>query len=105
MPNTLRTNPDETATTPRWILDAGHGWVAVSIHAYPDALDCGTGFGYLDARAGVAYLEEDCEAAEFIARHPELDPGAWTVIDYSTSPSGDAPCRALPSLPSRMVTA
>ena len=28
--------------TPRWIIDPGHGWLAVSLAEYPDAARCGT---------------------------------------------------------------
>jgi hypothetical protein len=99
-PRTLREHDDPIA--PRWILDAGHGWLEVSLHAFPDALDYGTGYGYHDPRAGVAYLEEDCEAGAFIAGHGLDDKaGRWTVLDYSMTGTGDAPCRHLPRIPAR----
>lgn len=58
------------STAPYWIIDPGHGWLAVPLDTYPDALDHGTGFGYL--APGYAYLEEDCEAPAFLAAHPEI---------------------------------
>lgn len=55
----------------RYLKDAGHGWLEVSLRQFPDAVECGTGFGYLDATGGTIYLEEDCEAAAFLKAHPE----------------------------------
>ena len=40
----------------KWIIDPGHGWLAVPLDKYPDALDYGTGYGYVSP--GWAYLEE-----------------------------------------------
>lgn len=50
-----------------FITDPGHGWLAVSLAEYPDAINYGTGFGYIDGH--VIYLEEDCEAPAFMAAH------------------------------------
>ena len=55
---------------PRWIEDPGHAWLSVPLDQYPDALDCGTGFGFMVE--GFAMLEEDVEAAVFLDRHPEI---------------------------------
>ena len=63
--------------TPRWIIDDGHGWLAVSLADYPEAVRCGTGFGY--QHAGVIYPEEDCEADAFLTLHPEIEGHALPV--------------------------
>lgn len=55
----------------RWIIDPGHGWLEVPLDEYPDAVECGTGFGYLDPIKGRIYLEEDTEAGLFVLRHGE----------------------------------
>ena len=74
----------DVSTTPYWIIDPGHGWLAVPLDTYPDALDHGTGYGYASPKW--AYLEEDCEAGSFLRAHPEIDsrsipvdilPGEW----------------------------
>lgn len=81
-----------------FISDPGHGWLAVPLADYPDALDYGTGFGFHDRQAGVAYLEEDCEAPAFMRAHGvgrddvtvEYAPGEWWG-------------RSLPRVPDRMA--
>ncbi len=80
-------------TTPTWISDPGHAWLAVPYDTTAQAAS--TGYGYLDAAAGIAYLEEDCEAGTWLALHPEVD---LTRIPVITSDL-DAPCRQLPRLP------
>lgn len=57
-----------------WIEDPGHGWLRVPLADYPDAIESGSGYGYVDSEA--AYLEEDMEAADFLNRHPEIDAAA-----------------------------
>lgn len=52
--------------------DAGHGWLAVPLSVFPDALSFSTGFGFFDRSKRVAYLEEDCEAGAFVEAHPEV---------------------------------
>lgn len=93
-PRTMRQHDDPTA--PVWMLDAGHGWLAVSLHTYPDALDHASTYSY--RRGDVVALEEDADAPRWLAAHPDLDveehAGAWTVLDWSMTPSGDAPCRS-----------
>lgn len=67
-----------------WITDAGHGWLAVDLSKYPDAVKSGTGFGF--QKKGTIYLEEDCEATHFLFQHPEIDPKELRVVndgDYS----------------------
>ena len=53
-----------------FVSDPGHGWLQVPLADYPDALNYGTGYGYVDAEH--AYLEEDCEAPAFLRAHPDL---------------------------------
>lgn len=52
--------------TIRWIVDPGHSWLEVPLAEYPEAKDYGSGYGYYDARLGKVYLEEDCEAPQFL---------------------------------------
>ena len=75
------------------IADPGHAWLEVPLSMYPDALDYGTGFGYLSD--GVAYLEEDCEAPAFLKAHPEID---RSTLIYSPM-DDDWPGRRLPRIP------
>lgn len=82
----------------RYITDAGHGWLEVSLSEYPDAADFGTGFGYLDAAKGLIYLEEDCEAGAFMRAHPEAREGI-TLVQVD----GDSAVRQLPRNESRMT--
>ena len=77
-----------------FISDAGHGWLAVPMGSYPDALDYGTGWGYVDRAAGVAYLEEDCEAPAFMRAHGlSRDDVRVEYVD------GDWTGRSLPRIP------
>lgn len=84
----------------RFIADAGHGWLEVSLEEYPDAADYGTGFGYLDAAKGLIYLEEDCEATAFLRAH--IDVKEWIEL---VQVEGDSAVRKLPRNERRMVTA
>ncbi len=72
-----------------WIADSGHAWLAVNVTEYPDAAQCGTGYGY--RRGSWIYLEGDCEAALFFARNPELTVNDVTRVDRY---EGDAPVRS-----------
>lgn len=56
----------------RYITDAGHGWLEVSLKEYPDATKYGTGYGFIDVEGGFIFLEEDCEMPAFLEAHPEL---------------------------------
>lgn len=81
-----------------FIMDPGHGWLAVPLAEYPDALDYGTGFGYYDTHQAVAYLEEDCEAPAFMRAH------GLTRDDLAVRyESGDWAGRRLPRVPDRMA--
>lgn len=90
-PVTLRVNPDPDPTLPRWITDAGHGWLEVSRHAYPDAIEHASTYSY--RTDDVVALEEDCDAPRFLDAHPELRPLMLTHVDWSNVGRGDAPVR------------
>ena len=82
----------------RYIADAGHGWLEVSVADFPDATKYGTGFGYKDVPHGLIYLEEDCEMGAFLRDHPE----AKDLIRY-TPVDGDSAVRRLPRNDAVMV--
>lgn len=73
------------------IHDAGHGWLEVPLDKYPNAVKCGTGYGYLDTVNNVIYLEEDVEAHLFVGEYPE----AITDIQHEMV-NGDSDVRLLP---------
>lgn len=50
----------------KFITDDGHGWLAVDLNEYPSARNFGTGYGYINDRTNIIYLEEDCEAYAFL---------------------------------------
>jgi hypothetical protein len=81
----------------KWIIDPDHAWLEVNMDAYPDAVDYGTGFGFVDYQARLIYLEEDCEALGFLRAHPEIDPSNLPEQGYE----GYAPCRILRNNPSK----
>ena len=77
--------------TPRWHDDAGHGWLEVPLDTC-DGLSISQ-YSYMDRANGVAYLEEDCDAAVWIRHHGMLsDYRSWP----STHHDGDAFIRSLP---------
>jgi hypothetical protein len=47
-----------------FISDASHGWMTVDLTEFPEAVNYGSGFGYIDG--DIIYLEEDVEAENFI---------------------------------------
>jgi hypothetical protein len=47
-----------------FISDNAHGWLEVSLTEYPEAVNYGSGFGYINGDK--IYLEEDEEAENFI---------------------------------------
>lgn len=47
-----------------FITDNSHGWMEVSLTEYPEAVNYGSGFGYINGDK--IYLEEDVEAENFI---------------------------------------
>ncbi len=91
-PVTLYQAPDEAPTDPRWITDAGHGWLVVSLDAHPDALDCASPYSYVTADQ--IALEEDRDAGRWLDRHPEYASLRLTHVDWSNVGRGDAPVRA-----------
>lgn len=46
----------------RWISDHGHGWLEVPLAAVEPHSDVISTYSYVDHKAGLAYLEEDCDA-------------------------------------------
>jgi hypothetical protein len=84
--------PNERTHNVFWILDGGHGWLAVSLDTYPDALEHATGYGY--ARPGWIYLEEDGEAGKFLRTRPSLLEASRNGLLARRIYSGDWPGRA-----------
>ena len=79
---------------PEWVADSGHAWLIVPLASCEGVRV--SPYSYRDERAGLAYLEEDCDAFAWLARHPEFDPRA---IPLGRDYDGDAPCRSLPRFP------
>ena len=46
------------------IYDAGHSWLEVDINQFPNAVQFGTGYGYINGNT--IYLEEDVEMPQFL---------------------------------------
>lgn len=46
------------------ISDASHSWLEVDLNQFPDAVQFGTGFGYINGKT--IYLEEDVEMPQFL---------------------------------------
>ena len=94
-PHPMNTQPTPTQATHNiyWISDPGHAWLAVSLEAYPDAIDYGTGFGYMDVTH--IYLEEDLEAVAFLTAHPELAGSNKRGMLAERSYDFDAPVRRM----------
>ena len=86
-------------TTLNFIVDSGHGWLAVPLDEFPDAEQYGTGFGYIDRRARIIYLEEDVEAGAFMDAHEGI---VWPKFVYI---DGNAPLRCFPRNEDRLVRA
>lgn len=84
----------------KYIMDGGHGWLAVPLAEFPDAEQFGTGYGFIDRQAGVVYLEEDCEATAFLRAHPH--DRKQIKGEYV---EGDAPLRSLPRNERRLESA
>jgi hypothetical protein len=95
MQSRWNTQPEPTPDTHNvyWISDDGHGWLAVSLHAYPGAIEYGTGFGYMDN--AYIFLEEDLEAVAFLTDHPELAGANKRGELAEKRYDGDAPVRRL----------
>lgn len=47
-----------------FISDPGHAWLEVNLTEFPEAVNYGTGFGYLNGNC--IYLEQDVEAESFL---------------------------------------
>lgn len=76
-----------------WIGDDGHGWLAVSLDLYPEAIDYGSGYGYMDS--DYVYLEEDLEAVAFMRDHPQLKDANGRGMLAEKQYLGNAPIRRL----------
>jgi hypothetical protein len=76
-----------------WIGDGGHGWLAVSLEAYPAAIEYGTGFGYMNDN--YIFLEEDMEATAFLMDHPQVMGANGRGMLAEKIYEGDAPVRRL----------
>ena len=48
----------------KFISDPSHAWLQVDLNEFPEAVNYGSGFGYIDG--DTIYLEEDVEAENFI---------------------------------------
>ena len=46
------------------ISDAGHSWLEVNLNQFPNAVQFGTGYGYING--DTIYLEEDVEMPQFL---------------------------------------
>lgn len=57
-----------------WYEDAGHGWLAVPLHRFPDAERCATSFSFRIASGELRWvlLEEDVDAGAFLRVHTEV---------------------------------
>lgn len=84
----------------RFIVSPSHGWLEVPLSAYPDAEECGTGYGYIDPMSRTVYLEEDLEAPAFFNVHPEVVATVDVVLIEN-----DSAIRMLPSVKDARVTA
>jgi hypothetical protein len=87
----MRTNTQEL--TYKWIADAGHAWLEVSMDEI-NALNISDKISsYSYVKGETAYLEEDCDASIFLdalrARLPNDEPVKFICHHIN----GDAPCR------------
>ena len=90
---TLRTTGGETLENLRYIHDAGHGWLEVPTQAVIASGIVPSQFSYVDADAGYAYLEEDCDLSKWLAAlAPEDTPRPFLDVYVD----GDAWIRRLP---------
>ena len=83
-----------------WISDPGHSWLAVSLdhdEGFPEAAEFASQYSYYDIKgdnfAGIIFLEEDCDASEFIVKYG-IDTEASQIHEF---PDQDHFVRQLPS--------
>ena len=74
----------------RYIHDAGHGWLEVRTQAVIASGIVPSKYSYVDADAGYAYLEEDCDLGKWLAVIGDEPPMTNVYI------AGDAWVRDLP---------
>ena len=85
-----------TAETPTlwpalWHLDPGHGYLCVPLASCVGVRV--SEYSFRDDRAGLAYLEEDCDAWAWAEAHPAHD---LREIPATLYHDDLAPCRSLP---------
>ena len=74
-----------------WYSDSGHAWLAVDFIEFDYALEFASQYSYIDNKEGVVYLEEDCDAPNFIHRYSiNLDSIQFYTVD------GESEIRNLP---------
>lgn len=76
-----------------YLQDPGHGWLIVPASLVRDLGVQPSAYSYHDRAAGLAYLEEDCDAGAFMRALRAT--GVQPVIQEVHTPR-DAKCRALP---------
>ena len=79
-----------------WVVDSGHAWLKVDLRMHPRALECGTGYGYIDTKKQVIYLEEDVEAGNYCRLSAPVYMNVLADRISNVQYVGDAPCRSLP---------
>ena len=76
-----------------YLQDPGHGWLIVPASLVRE-LGCRPSvYSYFDRAAGFAYLEEDCDAGEFLRA---LSAAGTKPEIHEVHVNHDAKCRALP---------
>lgn len=81
-----------------WAVDAGHAWLVVPLDAVRRSGARISSYSYQDTVAGVAYLEEDCDAYRYLAATGQLGPDNRPTVAIDEAPPVDwHPCRRLPS--------
>jgi hypothetical protein len=76
-----------------YLQDPGHGWLIAPASLVRDLGCRPSEYSYYDRAAGLAYLEEDCDAPAFLE---SLRASGVTPEIVEVHTRGDAKCRALP---------
>ena len=76
-----------------YLQDPGHGWLIVPASLVRQLGCTPSRYSYIDRNADLAFLEEDCDAAPFLAalRASGVEP---EIVERHVR--SDAACRALP---------
>lgn len=79
-----------------WYHDPGHGWLAVPLARYADAIRYASSFSFFLAFGDRrwALIEEDVDAGRFLRAHPEID-GSQIKSHHLDGAAGEQ-LRALP---------